>query len=422
MSDTSNDNGSDLEAQPSKRIKTNNGARSLPDHISYKALAEKFPKLKGYLVGTKATVDFQNPDAVRTLNQAILRVFFDLDVHLPANSLCPTVANRLHYLEWIRSNILADFPPSQSTIGMDIGCGASCIYPLLGVQVLNCLFVGTDINSESIECAQKNVVTNHMGSKIRLFLNNDQNTTLPLDAEGFPSSEADADGSVFTFSMCNPPFYKSRDERQQLSQFKSRSPSLDTNGKDEELYTEGGEEGFLTRMIDESVKLGKQIKWYTTMVGKKSTLSLLKTHLRQNQARHVREGTLLQGKTTRWVLAWTFLEQTRFVINPTSCSKENMCLSFKDIMNDLHISMETKDAEDLQFVCQAKEKTWTRQWRRQQKRNENVPHEKPQKIVLQFTAIIKETEPHMQQIELFLEPGYPSNLLMSLYNHLSRRI
>ncbi|KAJ1739157.1 hypothetical protein LPJ68_004930 [Coemansia sp. RSA 1086] len=374
MSDHSS---SDLEAQPLKRTKTSSGAKSLPDHISYKTLAEKFPRLKEYLTETK-TIDFQNPDAVRTLNQAILRVYFDLDVYLPANSLCPTVANRLHYLEWIRSSILVDFPPSQSISGMDIGCGASCIYPLLGVQVLNCSFVGTDINSESIACAQKNVAANHMQSKIRLFLNSDQNVTLPLDAEGFPSNEADADGSVFTFSMCNPPFYKSQDERQQLARFKARLPSLDTNGKDEELYAEGGEEGFLTRMIDESVKLGKHIKWYSTMVGKKSTLLLLKAHLRQSQAKHIREGTLIQGKTTRWVLAWTFLEKTRFITNPISSTQENTYILFKDIMSDLKISIEAKDAEHMRFVCQAREKTWTRQWRRQQKRNEHTQQESQQ--------------------------------------------
>ncbi|KAJ2877606.1 hypothetical protein H4R27_006145, partial [Coemansia aciculifera] len=61
---------------------------------------------------------------------------------------------------------------------------------------------------------------------------------------------------------------------------KREAPSLNTIAKDDELYTEGGEERFLSRLVDESVVCAKRIKWYTTMVGKKNTLALLKTKLR----------------------------------------------------------------------------------------------------------------------------------------------
>lgn len=39
-------------------------------------------------------LDFKDEQAVRVLNQALLQVDFDLEVHLPWGNLCPTVGNR----------------------------------------------------------------------------------------------------------------------------------------------------------------------------------------------------------------------------------------------------------------------------------------------------------------------------------------
>ncbi|KAI9506619.1 ribosomal RNA large subunit methyltransferase F-like protein, partial [Coemansia spiralis] len=259
--------------------------------------------------GRKSTLDFKNPDAVRTLNKALLRVYFDLDVTIPNESLCPPVANRLNYIKWIKSNIIAEFWPGYSIRGLDIGTGASCIYPLLGARVLaNSSFIGTDVNSTSIAVANQNIAANSLENRIQTYLNTDRQTKLPIDNSDFPINwDADADGSVLLFNMCNPPFYDSPEERQRLRDTKSiGQPSLDINGKDDELYTEGGEEMFLSGLVDESAVYQKRIKWYSTMIGKKKTLALLKTKIRSVGAKHIKEGLLIQGRTTRWVLAWSF--------------------------------------------------------------------------------------------------------------------
>ncbi|KAJ1730161.1 hypothetical protein LPJ61_003169 [Coemansia biformis] len=265
--------------------------------------------------GERSTIDFGSPDAVRVLNRALLRVYFDLDVHLPSDSLCPTVASRLNYLEWIRDNVVAELPPDRRLAGIDIGTGASCIYPLLGVRAMpQCTFVGTDINSDSIAAARANVCRNSLEEKIGLFFNVDRSIKLPLDVPGFPLPPTDADGASFAFCMCNPPFYRDESERRQLARMKALPPGLDTRGKDDELYTAGGEEEFLAGLVDESAVLGKRIRWYTTMTGKKATLAALAARVRAAQAKRIREGRLVQGKTTRWVLAWSFFEQTRFCL------------------------------------------------------------------------------------------------------------
>ncbi|KAJ2551150.1 ATP-dependent DNA/RNA helicase [Coemansia sp. RSA 1878] len=412
---------SDAEDVPHKRAKTELSSESrpyaLPDHISYERVADKFPELKQHLIkrGTFSTIDFLNNESVRILNRALLAVYFDLNVHLPAHNLCPTVANRLHYIEWIQRELLSELSPLSKVRGLDVGCGASCIYPLLGTRVLNCEFVGTDINSDSIETARQNVERN-AGTSIQLFLNSDARVTLPVRATGFPQIEEDGDGSVFTFSMCNPPFYSSRNERARLREFKQQEPGLETQGEDDELFTEGGEEAFLNRMVDESKHLGACIKWYSTLVGKKSTLAGLKTRIRQTPNVHIREGTLVQGKTTRWVVAWSFLGQTRFCLDKLPEDREATMKWFKGVMSELRVQVQHKNAC---FVCEAREKTWTRQWRRQQQLNKTESVETS--VLLRFTAVYG-SNGNESRIDLYLEPGFPSNLLMSLYNHLIRRV
>ncbi|KAJ2000866.1 hypothetical protein H4R26_004412 [Coemansia thaxteri] len=227
----------------------------LPDQVSYRVLAESFADLKQYLIpesSSRSTIDFKNPDAVRVLNQAILAVHFDLCVILPPGNLCPTVANRLNYIKWLSTNVLLDLPPGPLS-GLDVGTGASCIYPLLGVRYLpQSSFVGTDISKESVSVAIQNVTLSELHDRIDVFLNTDRLTTLPLNAPGFPLPKEDADGSVFTFSMCNPPFYEDNDERQRLKQMKHGMPSLSTTAKDGELFTQGGEEAFLTGMYEKA--------------------------------------------------------------------------------------------------------------------------------------------------------------------------
>ncbi|KAJ2332262.1 Methyltransferase-like protein 16 [Coemansia sp. RSA 2681] len=405
----------------------------LPDNISYRALADKYAELKPYLAATSSqhsTIDFKHPDAVRVLNQALLSVYFGLRIHLPSNSLCPTVSNRLNYVKWLSANIVSEFIPGPLS-GLDIGTGASCIYPLLGARYLpQCSFVGTDINEDSVATALANVAQNELQGRIKVFLNNDRQTTLPLDAPGFPQPNVDADGSSFAFCMCNPPFYESSDERERLRQMKLGAPSLNTIAKDDELYTEGGEEAFLARLVDESATMAGRIKWYTTMVGKKSTLALLKARLRGVGAKQAREGVLIQGRTTRWVLAWSFLGQSRLCLDASLTlddARAWLCASMQEL--NIHaVSYEPESAGcasgGLWYRCTAGEKTWTRRWRRQAKPAAESTDSAGHRPALRFSASVASAGPSgtASSICLYLEPGYDSNDLMALYSNLRRKL
>ncbi|KAJ5670909.1 hypothetical protein N7507_000036 [Penicillium longicatenatum] len=107
--------------------------------------------------------------------------------------------------------------------------------------------------------------------------------------------------------MCNPPFYTSHEEMVASTEAKTQAPSSTCTGADVEMITLGGEVGFVTRMIDESLQVRDRIKWYTTMLGKLSSVTTLVDSLikRENQNYAVTE--FVQGnKTKRWAVAWSW--------------------------------------------------------------------------------------------------------------------
>ncbi|CAN0255249.1 unnamed protein product [Ectocarpus sp. 13 AM-2016] len=90
----------------------------------------------------------------------------------PLDRLCPPVANRLNYICWL-SDLMKLSPPSVSAgrhssspedarRGVDVGTGASCIYPLLGARVAGWSFLATEIDPVSAEWAEKNVRSNDL--------------------------------------------------------------------------------------------------------------------------------------------------------------------------------------------------------------------------------------------------------------------
>lgn len=73
------------------------------------------------------------------------------------------------------------------------------------------------------------------------------------------------------------------------------------------MVCEGGEVAFIGRIIDESLVLRERVRWYTSMVGKLSSLVPLIERLKGEGCVNWAVGELVQGsKTRRWVLGWTW--------------------------------------------------------------------------------------------------------------------
>jgi 23S rRNA (adenine1618-N6)-methyltransferase len=73
------------------------------------------------------------------------------------------------------------------------------------------------------------------------------------------------------------------------------------------MVTRGGEVAFVKRMIDESLVLRDRIQWYTSMLGKLSSVSALVEMLMQHDNHNYAVTEFVQGnKTKRWALAWSW--------------------------------------------------------------------------------------------------------------------
>ncbi|ODV91864.1 hypothetical protein CANCADRAFT_78494 [Tortispora caseinolytica NRRL Y-17796] len=223
----------------------------------------------------------------------VLQKDFQLIVDLPTNRLCPRIPNRLYYIIWL-NHILDD-----SSIVLDVGTGASAIYPLLGCKVNSSMkFVGTDIDPESIEIAVKNVVQNSLQDRIHLMLTRDTDPLIPHKVDAV---------------ICNPPFYDSLDSMKFQSNQKLQTPHDQLFASKNELITTGGELGFINRLVSESLKWTTEISWYTTLCGHKSTAYNLIEYLKSIGLNNIAITTIhfpsYRYKTKRWIIGWSFRDK-----------------------------------------------------------------------------------------------------------------
>ncbi|KAH9064375.1 S-adenosyl-L-methionine dependent methyltransferase [Lactarius vividus] len=274
----------------------------------FESLAHAYPPLQPHVIRApedgSPTIDFHDETAQRRLTQALLFRDFDIQLEIPDDRLCPPVPNRLNYVLWLQdilSHSSSQEKPPTSIRGIDVGTGASAIYPLLACRLSpNWCIVATDVDTVSITSAQANVDRNNLSERI---------SVLRADPTGpilFPLIQDPA--ASFDFSMCNPPFYASAEEVVRSAAAKALSPNAVCTGAEVEMITAGGEEGFVSRMVRESLALRERCRWYTSMLGKLSTLTALVSLLRAHSITNYALTELVQGHTRRWALAWSFTD------------------------------------------------------------------------------------------------------------------
>eukprot|EP01090_Pellita_catalonica_P016613 TRINITY_DN4802_c0_g1_i1.p1 TRINITY_DN4802_c0_g1~~TRINITY_DN4802_c0_g1_i1.p1 ORF type:complete len:275 (+),score=41.24 TRINITY_DN4802_c0_g1_i1:382-1206(+) len=161
--------------------------------------------------------------------------------------------------------------------------------------------------------------------------------------------------------MCNPPFF-SQDEYEAKTNF---NPKTVRTAAANELFTEGGELTFLKKMISDSLLFRDNVEWFTTLVGKKKDLKLLKRQLASFSIYNVREKvfTTAKSRVARWGLAWSFNLQNGFVKAirelpfrktrsfTVDCSGEGLLDQIQDALTSLDI-LSDYSCSDSKFVCQ----------------------------------------------------------------------
>ncbi len=281
----------------------------------FKQLINVCPELEPFVILNRynsESVDFANPEAVRMLNKAILKQFYNIaGWNIPKNYLCPPIPGRADYIHHV-ADLLAScnngtIPSGPSVSVLDIGVGANCIYPIIGYQTFGWHFVGSDIDPVAIKSAIQIVESNPFPKDV-----------IEIRLQTRPSnlfSEILKPGEVFDLSICNPPFHSSPEEAsgetqrklQNLSIRNKKTPALNFGGQGHELWCDGGEAEFLRRMVKQSSEIHDRCRWFTSLVSKKTNLPGIYKSLQKAGAKEVRTIEMAHGQKQSRIVAWTFL-------------------------------------------------------------------------------------------------------------------
>ncbi|KAJ0667876.1 putative 23S rRNA (adenine(1618)-N(6))-methyltransferase [Helianthus annuus] len=303
-------------------------------------LASLYPSFQPYVFYSregKPKIDWKDFNATRELTRVLLLHDHSITWWIPDGQLCPTVPNRSNYIHWIEdllsSDIIPNYHGDNNIIkGFDIGTGANCIYPLLGASLLGWSFVGSDVTDVALEWAEKNVKNNPQISKLIEIRKVDieeeltnQNTNDGGSYTGPPILLGVVkNNEKFDFCICNPPFFETMDEA-------GLNPNTSCGGTPAEMVCPGGEQAFISRMIQDSVQLKQSFRWYTSMVGKKSNLKSLISKLREVGVTVVKTTEFVQGQTSRWGIAWSFIPPTKKIISSHVASKNVLTFMLEGI-------------------------------------------------------------------------------------------
>ncbi|MDP1677791.1 MAG: 23S rRNA (adenine(1618)-N(6))-methyltransferase RlmF [Bacteroidota bacterium] len=261
------------------------------------------------------TIDFANPNAVIALNKALLKDFYGISYwNIPENYLCPPIPGRADYIHYaadlLGSSNEGNIPNGVTISVLDIGVGANCIFPLIGNKEFGWRFIGSDIDGIAITSA-KNI----------LMQNNISPTAIEIRQQSSPENIFNGiirENELFDLTICNPPFHKSLKEAETRTQRKWKNlgfekeekPTLNFGGQNTEIWCKGGEERFVSKMIEESGKFKNSVLWFTTLISKNSNLPAVYKELKNIKAFDVRTLEMAQGNKVSRIVAWTFLNET----------------------------------------------------------------------------------------------------------------
>lgn len=277
-------------------------------------LVAQTPELGAFTIHNPAgqtTIDFQDPSAVRMLNRALLKTHYDIEFwDIPPGYLCPPIPGRVDYIHHL-ADLLSDgndqnIPRGDHVRALDIGTGASLVYPLTGQREYGWHFTGSDIDTGALKSARQICEMNKLSIPLRRQ-NNPKNIFRGVIQ---PNDR-------FHLTMCNPPFHGSREsankgtQRKWANLGKGRSTKLNFGGQNAELWCPGGEIKFVARMVEQSMDFTKQCLWFTSLVSKKDNLSPLNRILKKANVADCRIVEMAQGQKTSRFIAWTYMTKSQ---------------------------------------------------------------------------------------------------------------
>ena len=259
----------------------------------------------------QVTIDFKNPLAVRMLNRALLKTHYNIDFwDIPADYLCPPIPGRVDYIHYL-ADLLArsnnqEIPRGRRVKALDIGTGASLVYPLTGQSEYGWHFTGVDIDPIALNSARQISTLNKLDIDLRQQDNPEnilRGVIKPHDA--------------FHITLCNPPFHASPEQASRGTQRKWRnlgeghSKELNFGGQNAELWCPGGEIRFIARMVEQSREFSQQCLWFTSLVSKRDNLQPLHRILKRAEVADFHVVEMAQGQKTSRFVAWTYIKKSQ---------------------------------------------------------------------------------------------------------------
>jgi len=287
------------------------------ERYDFKSLIQGTPDLKPFVAANiynDETIDFANPEAVKMLNKSLLQHFYDIENwDIPANYLCPPIPGRADYIhlmaDLLCTNNYGKIPTGSKIKCLDIGVGANCVYPIIGNKEYGWSFIGSEIDSTSIENIETIIKNNS-------FLKDVIDCRLQTNPKDIFKGILKED-EVIDLVICNPPFHSSRAEAEEgnlrkqsnLNQKVVRKVNLNFGGQNGELWCEGGEERFARNMIRQSRQFKNSCFCFSTLISKQSNLESVYEALEKAEVTEIATLQMGQGNKTSRIVVWSFLSK-----------------------------------------------------------------------------------------------------------------
>ncbi len=285
------------------------------ERYDFKKLVESCPELSAFVrmnVYDDESIDFSDPEAVKMLNKALLKHFYDIENwDIPPGYLCPPIPGRADYIHHMADLLcggnFGKIPQGPGIKCLDIGVGANCVYPIIGNKEYGWSFIGSDIDPVAIESAKKIIELNpFLRDKIEIRLQPQPNDIF------FGVLQKD---EIVDLVVCNPPFHTSLAEAQSgtlrklnnLNQEKITKPTLNFGGQENELWCKGGEEKFVRDMVRQSKFFSTASFWFSALISKQSHLRNVNEALSKAGVAEVKTIPVGQGNKSGRIVAWSFL-------------------------------------------------------------------------------------------------------------------
>lgn len=286
------------------------------DRYDFKQLIDSFPSLASFVkpnIKGEESINFSDAEAVIALNKALLLNQYDIrHWDIPEGYACPPIPARADYIhhmaDFLCRNNYGKIPKGEQIKCLDIGLGASCIYPIIGNKEYGWSMIGSDIDPVAIESASQ-IVESNPALKGKVICK------LQTNAKDYFYGIIRKD-ELIDLSICHPPFYASAREAEAGTRGKTLPQIPDPNqeatpnmmdDQNHEWWCDGGEEKFVRNMVLQSKKFASNCFCFSTLVSKESNLRSVYRTLEQVEAFGWETISMGQGSKSSWIVVWTFL-------------------------------------------------------------------------------------------------------------------